>query len=273
MIYLLITILTILALFLALFLLYVVWFVRPQGRQPEDASLLCNYAHRGLHGDGIPENSMKAFEAACEKGYGMELDIRLSKDGQVMVFHDNTLTRMTGCEKVFDTLNVSEIQELKLLDTDQTVPLFKDVLELVDGRTPLLIELKGEKLNSDLCKKAADLLKDYKGSYCIESFNPFLIREIKKHMPNCYTGQLFTNVCKNKKKYSIVNMLLSCMTFNFLAHPDFIAYSQTYRNSLPVKLTTKFYKAPKFVWTIKTEEQAENAKNNNECMIFEKILV
>ena len=253
-----------------LILLYLLVFVRPRGRKPKDSRLLCDYAHRGLHGEGVPENSLLAFEKAVEKGFGIELDVQLSSDGEVMVFHDYTLIRMTGKEEKLKNLTAAELQALSLAGTEQTIPTFRDVLELVEGKVPLLVELKGEDLNSALCPKVAELLREYQGPYCVESFNPLLVKNIKKYLPEAYCGQLYTNVCRDKKKYSPLNLILSAMAFNFLARPDFIAYNQKDRNSLPVKLATRFYKAPRFVWTVRTEEELETAHRLGEHPIFEK---
>ncbi len=263
----LIIILTILA---VLFGLYIFLFIRPRNNTPEDSSVLTNYAHRGLHGNGVPENSLQAFELAINNGYGIELDVQLSKDGKVMVFHDYTLTRMTGVDKKLKDLNVDELTKLSLANTDQKIPTFKEVLELVKGQIPLLIELKGEDLNDELCPKVAEVLTEYKGAYCIESFNPLLIRNIKKYLPDVYCGQLYTNLCREKKKFTPFNITLSLMVFNFLAKPDFIAYNKDDRKSFPVKLTTKLYKAPKFVWTTRGDKEKNTAKNLGEYAIFEK---
>ena len=258
-----------LAVIAVLILLYLLWFIRPRAQKTTNEKLLCNYAHRGLHGKSIPENSIAAFELACQRGYGIELDVQLSKDGKVMVFHDYTLNRMTGMDgKVCET-EAKDLTKLKLKNTDQTIPTFEQVLSTVNGRGPLLVELKGENLNTALCEKVAVILKEYKGDYCIESFNPLLLRAMRKQLPNAFYGQLYTNVCKDKKKYSPLNILLSLMFFNFLAKPDFIAYKYIHRNSLPVKLTTKCYKATRFSWTVKSEEEMKNAQENNECAIFE----
>ena len=264
---------SLISLAILLFLLYILVFVRPRAKSPENKALLCDYAHRGLH-DGntgeTPENSLAAFEKACAEGFGIELDVQLSRDGVVMVFHDSTLIRMTGVDKKLCELDATELKNLSLAGTDQTIPTFSEVLELVGGRVPLLIELKGESTDSSLCPKVAELLSEYTGDYCIESFNPLLIRNMRKLMPEVYYGQLYTNVCKEKKKNSILNILLTCMAFNFLAHPDFIAYSYHYRNSLPVKLTTKFYSAESFVWTVRDDGEMAKAKKNGECAIFER---
>ena len=251
-------------------LIYLLVLVRPKGKAPADPRLLTDYAHRGLHGHGVPENSQQAFEKAVQAGYGIELDVQLSSDGEVMVFHDYTLIRMTGKDAKLCQLTAQELQALSLAGTEQTIPTFLQVLELVDGRVPLLVELKGEDLNSDLCPKVASLLKDYKGPYCVESFNPLLVRSIKKHLPGVYCGQLYTNVCRDKKKYSPLNLILSAMAFNFLAGPNFIAYNLKDRNSLPVRLACRLYGAPRFVWTVQNEKDVETAHKLGEYPIFEK---
>lgn len=252
-------------------LLYALVFVRPKKHKGFSKELLCDYAHRGLHNSDIPENSLAAFKRAVEEGYGIELDVQLSKDGMVMVFHDYTLNRMTGVDQKLCELTAEELQRLKLKETNETIPSFSQVLDLVDGKVPLLIELKGESFDTDLCERVAPILREYKGEYCIESFNPLLIKSIKKYLPEAFCGQLYTNVCRDKKKYSFLNIILTFMAFNFIAKPNFISYNQKDRSSVPVILTTMFYKAPKFVWTVKTQNDMEKAKETQECAIFETI--
>jgi hypothetical protein len=150
------------------------------------------------------------------------------------------------------------------------IPTFRDVLALVDGRVPILVELKGESFDTALCPKVAEILKSYTGDYCVESFNPLLIKDIQKYLPGVYCGLLYTNACKEKKKYSIINIAVSCMLLNFLAKPNFIAFNKNCRHSVFVKLTTGLYKAPKFVWTVKSEEEFNQAHSNGECAIFER---
>ncbi|MBQ9086023.1 MAG: glycerophosphodiester phosphodiesterase [Clostridia bacterium] len=259
-----------LAILAILCLLYLLILVRPGKKVTPDPILLGNYAHRGLHGNGIPENSLAAFARACEEGFGIELDVQLSRDGTVMVFHDYTLLRMTGRDQKLCELDASELSVLSLAGTDQTIPTLAQVLALVNGRVPLLVELKGEDLNVALCEKVAKLLSDYQGPYCLESFNPLLIRKIKEYLPDAFRGQLYTNVCREKKKRTVLNLALTYMTLNFLAKPDFIAYNKEDRNSLPVRITTRLYHAPKFVWTVKTEEELALAHSLGEYPIFER---
>ena len=260
---------------LILFLIYLLVFVRPSGKKPQNGKLLCEYAHRGLHKgnkEGTPpENSLEAFELACRAGYGIELDVQLSSDGVVMVFHDDTLIRMTGKKGKVRDYTAEELGKIKLADSNQTIPTFSEVLALVDGRVPILVELKGESFDKSLCPKVAELLKEYEGDYCLESFNPLLVGEMKKHLPDSYRGLLYTNACKEKNKVTLINVAVTWMLLNFIAKPNFIAYNKVYRNSLQVKLTTKLFRAPRFVWTTRSEEELMTARKLGECPIFEKL--
>ena len=251
--------------------IYLLVLVRPPKKTKPTEVLLCDYAHRGLHKEGVPENSLAAFEDACRAGFGIELDVQLSRDGEVMVFHDYTLIRMTGCDKKLCELDAKELMTLTLAGTDQTIPTLKQVLALVDGRVPLLVELKGESFDTSLCAKVADLLRDYKGAYCLESFNPLLIGNMKKEFPEAFCGLLYTNVCREKKKKSALNLALTAMALNVVARPDFIAFDKADRDTLPVKITTQLFGAPKFVWTVRTQEELDTAHKNSELPIFENI--
>ena len=257
-------------LFLLLILLYLLVLIRPRGGLPENRRLLCDYAHRGLHGGGIPENSMAAFERACREGFGIELDVQLSRNGAVMVFHDDTLTRMAGVEKRVCELTLEELKALRLADTEERIPTFAEVLALVGGRVPLLVELKGESFDTSLCPKVVELLGGYEGDFCVESFNPMLIRGMRKRLPHVYYGQLYTNACRDKKKKTLLNRVLTAIALNCFSRPNFIAYNQKDRDSLPVRITTRLYRAPKFVWTVKTEEGVLLAHKKGEYAIFER---
>ena len=255
---------------LLVFLLYICLFVRPRVKKTVDEALLCSYAHRGLHGGDIPENSLAAFERACLRGYGIELDVQLSRDGVVTVFHDYTLTRMTGREARLCELDSEELSSLSLGGTGEHIPTFSEVLSLVAGRVPILVELKGETTSTELCAKVAEELKAYGGKYCIESFNPLLVREIQKHLPNAFCGLLYTNVCRDKRSFTPLNLLLTLMAFNFLARPAFIAYRANLRKSFPVRLATGLYRAPRFVWTVRDAAGLDTALSLGECPIFEE---
>ena len=250
-------------------LIYLLVLVRPSGKAPSDKALLCDYAHRGLHGNGVPENSLAAFSAAADAGYGIELDVQLSRDGVVIVFHDYTLTRMTGDTRKLSQLSAEELSALRLSDTEQKIPTFAEVLETVDGRVPLLVELKGENADTSLCPKVAEMLKNYCGSYCIESFNPLLVRGMKQLLPEAYCGLLYTNVVRDKHKQDALHIALTTMSLNCLCRPHFIAFNEQDREAFPVKLTTRFWNAPKLVWTVRGKAAVEKAHAAGEWAIFE----
>lgn len=186
-----------------------------------------NFAHRGLHkrDKSVPENSIPAFERAAAKGYGMELDVQLSKDGQVVVFHDDTLNRVCGVDSRVDEKTYDELKEMSLCGTEETIPLFSEVLKTVRGRGPLIVELKNGRSNRELCEKTYALLQDYHGEYCIESFNPFIVRWFRKNAPEIVRGQLANPIeGYNGEVNGITAFILSNVLLNFLARPQFIAY-------------------------------------------------
>ena len=186
-----------------------------------------HYAHRGLHnlGNLIPENSMKAFILAKETGYDIKLDLNLTKDGNVVVFHDGDLVRACGIDFKIEELTWDELSEYKIFETGEKIPLFSDVLKEIKGEIPLLVELKNSKRYKELCDKSSKLLDAYKGDYCIESFNPQIVYWFKKNRPDVVRGQLSSSVKGLGEENSIiVRFLLSSLFFNFLSRPDFVAY-------------------------------------------------
>jgi glycerophosphoryl diester phosphodiesterase len=268
---LIITLSSLVSLAILLAIVYLLVLVRPRSRREVSSALLRDYAHRGLHGNGVPENSLKAFELACQRGYGIELDVQLSRDGTVMVFHDYTLIRMTGCDKKLCELDASELRELKLGGTDQTVPTFKEVLQLVGGRVPLLVELKGESTDASVCAPVAELLKEYKGEYIVESFNPFALAYFGTLMPNVARGFLCSNYLKHPKMRNIKYFIVQNMMLNFHSKPDFIAYDHGEWKNAGLSMVRFFYpKTPLICWTVRTPEEEAAAKEHGfTSFIFE----
>lgn len=225
-----------------------------------------NFAHRGLHtrDKSVPENSLTAFDRASAEGYGMELDVQLSKDGEVVVFHDDTLNRVCGVDARVDEVPFEELNKMSLCGTGETVPLFSEVLRTVRGRGPLIVELKTGKRNTELCEKTYALLKSYSGEYCIESFNPFIVRWFRKNAPEVVRGQLASPADGyNGEVNPVVAFLLSHTLLNFLARPQFIAYKID-EKPFTVKLC-EFLGAMKVCWT---SHEWVNEKNND-VVIFE----
>ena len=255
----------------ALFLIYVFVLVRPRLTKKVPPTLLREYAHRGLYGGSVPENSLSSFELAVKEGTGVELDVQLSKDGEVYVFHDENVIRMTGEDRLLREMTSDTVNSLRLSGTDLKIPKFTDVLKLIDGKVPVLVELKGESLDTSLCDAVAPILLNYSGPYIVESFNPFLIRRIKKLIKNVIAGQLYTNACRDRKKRDPVSVAITAMAFNFISRPDFIAYNKECRKSFPVLLTTKFFRAPAFVWTVNGNAELSEARSLGEHAIFERV--
>lgn len=178
----------------------------------------------------------------------MELDVQLSKDGQVVVFHDDTLNRVCGVDSRVDEKTYDELRQMSLCGSTQTIPLFSEVLKTVRGRGPLIVELKNGKRNEELCEKTYALLSKYSGEYCIESFNPFIVRWFKKNAPEVIRGQL-ANPPKdyNGEVGPITAVILGNCLLNFLSRPQFIAYKIT-----PKPFTVKLCEAlgaMKVAWT------------------------
>ena len=228
------------------------------------------YAHRGLHGEGVAENSMTAFRRAVEQGYGIELDIRLSSDGQLVVFHDDTLTRVTKIEGRVDSLTAEELGNIHLSDTEDTVPLFSDVLAMVDGRVPLLVEIKEDAGKYDVSDAAVEMLKSYTGPYIIESFNPLSLGNVAKKMPEVPRGILSQNYLLDKKYRKPLYFILGALLMNRVCKPSFVAYNHRDAGSLSLRTVRRLFNTVTFAWTVRSpEEEAKARAAGFDGIIFE----
>ena len=186
-----------------------------------------NVAHRGLFeaDQSIPENSLAAFSRAVEAGYGIELDVQLSKDGKVVVFHDDDLKRVCGVDQPVSALTFRQLQKLSLCGTQEKIPLFTDVLNLVAGKVPMIVELKSGRQNKLLCGKTKAILDEYHGEFCVESFDPRIMGWFKKNMPEVVRGQLSCQMDGYKAGTpKLTSYVLSRCMMNFISRPQFIAY-------------------------------------------------
>ncbi len=220
-----------------------VWAAAPghASRRQKNIFRGVNYAHRGLHSRDreVPENSLSAFRMAARDGYGIELDVQLSRDGRVVVFHDNTLDRVCGVHAKVEDLSWEELQKLRLCGTEERIPLFTEVLASISGCEALIVELKNGSHNKELCEKTCAQLADYRGNVCIESFNPMIVAWFRFHAPDLVRGQLATSL-KDYREDGIgrpAAFLLHNTLLNFLSRPQFIAYRIGYRPPL-VRLCT-----------------------------------
>ncbi|MBR7147706.1 MAG: glycerophosphodiester phosphodiesterase [Firmicutes bacterium] len=231
-----------------------------------------SYAHRGLHGDGVPENSMKAFRLALEAGYGIELDLHLLKDGNLAVIHDSLLVRTTGAEGHIEDLTTEELKNYTLEGTEEIIPQFKEVLDLFAGKAPLIVELKAERGNhAALTETAVKMLEAYDGVYCIESFDPRCILWLKKNRPEIIRGQLSQNFVKKNENLSLaLRIALTHLLTNFLTVPDFVAYNFAHRKDTGANtICRKFWKGQGVSWTLRTKEEYDQAVKEGLLPIFE----
>lgn len=230
------------------------------------------YAHRGLHGEGRPENSMAAFRAALENGYGIELDLHLTRDGELAVIHDTSLKRTAGVDVKVTELTVEALGEYRLEGTQEQIPLFHQVLDLFAGKAPLIIELKADGNNAEaLVDTAVKAMAGYPGPWCMESFDPRVVYALKKHYPDVIRGQLAFDYFTGKSSVNpVVKFLLTNSLLNFLTQPDFVAYDFHHRKNTPANAVwQKIWKLQGVSWTIRSQADFDTAVAEGWLPIFE----
>lgn len=234
------------------------------------------YAHRGLHNNrgNAPENSLAAFQKAVDKGYGIELDVRLSKDRIPVVIHDAVLNRVCNVKGKVEDYTYEELKNFPLYQSEETIPSFKDVLKLVDGRVPLIVELKIDRTDTSVCNLANLELSRYRGIYCIESFNPLALIWYRKHQPQILRGQLSMNFSLSEEGGPplVLRFILKNLLANFLTKPDFIAFDHHCPHCLSRVICRNMYGALSVAWTIKSQEQLEKAKEQFDLFIFDSFI-
>ncbi len=255
-----------LLIFLLLFLLF------PSPRRHPDRQLLKGryIAHRGLHdlSDGTPENSLAAFRAAIERGYAIEIDIHLTADGQIVVFHDDDVQRMCGVFGRPERMTLAELKALRLGGTDEQIPTLRECLDTVAGRVPLLIEFKCMTAGcKELCRRADQILSAYKGAYCIQSFYPPVLLWYRWHRREVCRGQLSSAFPKE----ALHKQLLGCMVFNFLARPDFVSYDHRYVGH-PCRRLCSLLGAYPVGWTFQNQTALDDCRQAFGTYIFEGFL-
>ena len=258
-------------LFAAIYL-FLVFPGHPTAEQKRSFTGVC-YAHRGLYDNdaGIPENSLAAFRRAVENGYGVELDVQFTSDKKLIVFHDNDLKRACGVDRPVWTLTYDEISRLRLFGTDERVPLFSEVLDVLGGKYPLVVEIKAEGVDTawyaQVCRAAADTLAEYSGLYCIESFHPYVVRWVRRNMPDVFRGQLATGAPDYKNMGVFIPFILSRLLTSFYARPQFIAYNEIYAGFS--QRLSRTLGASSFMWTVRDRKRHDRLVKTNDAVIFE----
>lgn len=257
------------------------------------------YAHRGLHDNQTeaPENSMAAFRKAVAAGYGIELDVQLTRDGIPVIFHDFTLQRMARYDedaipagmlpdadgtypvtgKVRD-YTWEELQHFHLLHSAERIPKFAEFLRMVDGQVPLVIEFKVESnelsLSPEVCVTAWKLLEKYRGVFCIESFHPMVLWWFRRNHPEVFRGQLAEEFYRDDPNAfrSPVYFVLAMLLLNCLTAPDFVAYNHRHARNLSRRLCRGLYRSTAAAWTIKSEAELARAHRMFDIFIFDSFI-
>lgn len=207
-------------------------------------------AHRGIfNNQNIPENSILAFKTALKRKIPIELDLQLTKDNVLVVFHDDNLCRMTGNDNSIENLDYNEVKKLYLLKTKQKIPTFKEVLSLINGEVLLDVEIKNTKRKKEICQKVIEELENYKGEVLLKSFNPIIIKKIKRKTRKYRLGLLLTDHYDNK----IFNFFFKTKLPIKYVKPNFLAINKRMINEkFYNKMNKKYYI---FLWTITSKQQ------------------
>ena len=269
-------------LLLVLIILFIVgfyfWSIMPHNNKGHRQVLInyakWDYAHRGLWDNelNIPENSFSAFERAMRQKVAIELDVRLTKDKKLVVFHDNSLKRLCGVPGIVGNKTYREISSLRLNGTDEPIPLLSQVLHEVRGRVPLLIDLKSNGSDTSISSYVLRELEFYTGEYMIQSFNPFALRWFRKNAPQVLTGQLAGSYNTMKGLNPILRLAFFLLIINAISRPDFVSYDLQAIDCLSLRIVHSLYKTPVFIWTARNINDYRQARALYSSAIFEKFI-
>ena len=228
-------------------------------------------AHRGLYDNSgdAPENSLKAFRKAVDAGFGIEMDVQITRDGKLVVFHDETLKRMCGADARLTDLTFEELQQYTLADSEERIPLFEDVFEVFRDKAPAVIEIKAHGNYIGTAKLLMHYLDGYNGDFLVQSFHPRLVHWLRKNRPDVLRGQLSTVFDKSSKVPWVAKFVATNLMTNFYTRPDFISYDVRHLDQFSYRLLRMLYKVEKAAWTIKSRDQLEKAEKSSNIFIFD----
>lgn len=230
------------------------------------------YAHRGYHAKpGVPENSLPAFRRAADNGFGAELDVHLTKDGRLAVIHDSALRRTCGAEGEVEALTAEELSAFRLEGTEERIPFLEEVLPIFEGKAPLVVEIKPAGGNSEaLTAKTVECLDQFHTHYCLESFDPRVLRWLRRNRPELLRGQLAQNFMGDARTMPAVQRFaLTNLLYNFLTRPDFVAYRFADRGNPSFRLCCGLWGVQKAFWTIRFPADLAQAEAEGGLAIFE----
>ena len=263
--------------FTSFFILIYLFLIMPNLTRREALSPFENhlFAHRGLFDNTcyVPENSLLAFQRAIDYGYGIELDVQLTKDKVPVVLHDYDLNRVSGENVQVSSLTFEELSAYRLFNSSEYIPSLKEALELIDGQVPLMIELKVGLSYKETCQKVANVLKTYKGQYCVISFSPLALQWFKQQMPQVIRGQLSTNFFKDHiGGPSTIKFMLTHLLLNFLSRPDFISYNCKYESNPSLNICKNLFVIPIAMWTVRNQEEYEELIKSYNIIVFDSFI-
>lgn len=228
-------------------------------------------AHRGLFNNdkGVIENTIPAFNKAIEHAYIIELDVHYISDNTIVVFHDDNLKRLTGIDKKIKECTYNELRKIKLYNTNSYIPTLEEVLNVVNGKVPILIELKYDRFVGTLEKQLMKVLSKYKGEYAIQSFNPLSIMWFKIKYPHILRGQIVSKF-KNDKISCIKKYLLTNMWFNIFTKPNYISFNiHDFECNKIEKFKNKY---TVLGWTVKTQQEYVQLSKHYDNLICEQFI-
>ena len=249
-----------------------VFMVAPRTASKPDMSAFTGaFAHRGYfdNENGIPENSLAAFQKAVDAGVGIELDVRLSSDGVAMVFHDKTLERMCGVEGSVWDYTSQELQQMTLLDTEYTIPTLQQAIELIAGQVPVIVEHKMDLVDTAICQSSYNVMKDYQGNWCMKSFDPRALIWYKSNAPEVIRGQLSAQFWEDEQYAGKpLYVAMGYMVANALSRPDFISYYYEHKDNISLKIC-RLLGAQTACWTIQSQVDFDSLKDEFDIVLFD----
>lgn len=228
-------------------------------------------AHRGLHNlnKGIPENTIAAFSKAVEKGVAIELDVHILKDNNIVVFHDDTLNRCCNINRKIKDLNIKELKDIRLFNTDHKIPTLNDTLDFIDSKVPVIIEIKTDVPAKKICPHLLKILKKYNGDFAIKSFDPRICLWFKKNAPTIPRGLLITDFKKTNKLNLLKKIFITSMLFVPIYNPDFLSICLSMLKRKKVKnIRKKGYTI--LGWTFRTKTDFIKYEHYCDSYIYEE---
>lgn len=261
---------------LAVVVLYMFMIMPRMFGSPDDSAFRTSlFAHRGVFNNRTqaPENSMPAFRRAVDEGFGIELDVQLTKDRIPVIFHDFTLMRACGEHGLLSSYSWDELRQFRLFESQERIPRLDEFLEMVDGRVPLMVEIKSNKTDMEICRKTDELLSSYRGVYCIESFNPLVLFWYRRHRGSIMRGQLSDGFTWTPEYRVIVHrpflLAMQFLLVNVLSRPDFVSYNAKYRNNLSRRLCRSLFKKRSAAWVVQSKDDLEKYRHHFDVFIFD----